>query len=57
MRARSICLRDRLRSLAIAANCSRSALLKTTHTRCAMAPTPNAMAQYLISSRVCESSE
>ena len=40
MRARSTCLRDRLRSVAIAANCSRSTALKTTHTCCAMAPTP-----------------
>ena len=38
MRARSTCLRDRLRSAAIAANCSRSTALKTTHTCCAMAP-------------------
>jgi hypothetical protein len=29
-----------LRSAAIAANCSRSTALKTTHTCCAMAPTP-----------------
>ena len=32
MRARSTCLRGRLRSATIAANCSRSAALKTTHT-------------------------
>src|SRR6516164_204874 len=44
MRARSICLRCRLRSAAIAANCSRSAVLNTTHTCCAMAPSPHAMA-------------
>src|SRR6516164_6607673 len=42
MRARSICLRCRLRSAAIAANCSRSAVLNTTHTCCAMAPSPHA---------------
>ena len=40
MRARSTCLRGRLRSATIAANCSRSAALKTTHTCCAMAPSP-----------------
>jgi hypothetical protein len=34
MRARSTCLRDRLRSAAIAANCSSSAALKTTHLLC-----------------------
>jgi hypothetical protein len=32
MRARSTCLRGRLRSAAIAANCARSVLLRTTHT-------------------------
>ena len=32
MRARSTCLRGRLRSATIAANCSRSAALTTTHT-------------------------
>ena len=48
MRARSTCLRGRLRSAAIAANCSRSAALKTTHTCCAMVPIPQAMAQYCI---------
>ena len=41
MRARSTCLRGRLRSAAIAANCSRSASLKITHTCCAMAPIPH----------------
>jgi hypothetical protein len=42
-------LRGRLRSAATAANCSRSAVLNTTHTFCAMAPSPHAMAQYRIS--------
>ena len=32
MRARSMCLRGRLRSAAIAFSCSRSAVLRTTHT-------------------------
>jgi hypothetical protein len=45
MRARSTCLRDRLGSATIATNCSRSAVLNTTHTCCAMA----SMAQYRIS--------
>ena len=49
MRTRSTCLRGRLRSAAIADNCSRSAMLNTTHTCCAMAPVPHAMAQYRIS--------
>ena len=40
MRARSTCLRGRLRSATIAANCSRSAALKTTHTCCPMAHPP-----------------
>jgi hypothetical protein len=44
MRARSTCLRGRLRSTVIAANCSRSSALKTTHTWCAMAPIPQTMA-------------
>ena len=43
MRARSKCLRGRLRSAAIAVNCSRSAVPNTTQTCCAMAPVPNAM--------------
>jgi len=51
MRARSMCLRGRLRSAAIAANSSRSAVLKITHTRCAMAPSPT-MAQYRTSDDV-----
>jgi len=41
MRARSTCLRGRLRSAAIAANCSRSAAFNTTQTCCAMVPIPN----------------
>ena len=45
MRARSTCLRGRLRSATIAANCSRSSALNTTHTCCAMAPPPTT-AQY-----------
>ena len=40
MRARSTCLRGRLRSAAIAANCSRSAAFNTTQICCAMAPIP-----------------
>ncbi len=40
MRARSTCLRGRLRSTAIAANCSRSAVLNTTHT-CGATPWPS----------------
>jgi hypothetical protein len=40
MRARSACLRGRLRSAVIAVNCSRSAALNTTHTSCAMVPIP-----------------
>src|SRR5262245_55419344 len=40
MRTRSTCLPGRLRSAAIAANCSRSAPLNTTHTCCAMVPSP-----------------
>ncbi len=40
MRARSTCLRGRLRSATIAANCSRSAVLRTTHTPCAIARSP-----------------
>jgi hypothetical protein len=39
-------LRGRLRSPAIAANSSRSVMLNTTHTCCAMAPVPHTMAQY-----------
>jgi hypothetical protein len=57
MPARSTCLRGRLRSATIAANCSRSAVLKTTHTCCAIAPIPQAMAQYRISRCVCGCSE
>jgi hypothetical protein len=49
MRACSTCLRGRLRSAAIAANCSRSAVLNTTQTCCAMALVPHAMTQYRIS--------
>ena len=41
MRARSTCLRGRLRSATIAANCSRSAALKTTHICCPMAHPPS----------------
>jgi hypothetical protein len=48
MRARSTCLRDRLRSAAFAVNCSRSAVLNNTHTVCAMVLLPNAMAGYHI---------
>jgi len=47
--ARSTCLRGRLRSAAIAANCPRSAALKTTHTGCATALIPQATAQYCTS--------
>src|SRR5215470_10442617 len=51
-------LTRRLRSAAIAANCSCSVALNTTHTRCAMAPIPPpAMAQYRISSLAGESYE
>jgi hypothetical protein len=49
MRACSTCLRGRLRSAAIAANCSRSAVLHTTQTCCAMALVPHAMTQNRIS--------
>jgi len=56
MRARSMCLRGRLRSAAIAANCSRSAALRITHTCCAC-PSPKTMSQYGTSQRFYESSE
>ena len=46
MRARSTCLCGRLRSAAIASNCSRSAALKTTQTCCAMVSIPNASIAY-----------
>jgi hypothetical protein len=50
--ARSMCLRGRFRSAEIAANCSRSATLNTTHTCCALAAAPNATGQYCTSSRL-----
>jgi hypothetical protein len=49
-RARSTCLRERLRSAKIAVSCSRSVALNTTHTSCAMVPIPPTMAQYCTSS-------
>ena len=50
------CLRGRLQSATIAANCSRSAALKTTHTVVPW-PYPPGHGQYRISRCVCESSE